>query len=116
METSEGVDVISAEVIVGSKSGLHARPAAMVVALAGALDPPVTLRKPDGMAVNARSIVKVLSQNFCYGDLVVVEATGDGAEASVREMVELVARELDDEEAASDSAGDAAEDASRASD
>ncbi|MBB5633351.1 phosphocarrier protein [Cryobacterium mesophilum] len=99
METSEGVDVISAEVIVGSKSGLHARPAAMVVALAGTLDPPVTLRKPDGLAVNARSIVKVLSQNFCYGDLVVVEATGDGAEDSVREMAELVARELEEDDA-----------------
>lgn len=98
MELKEEAGVISAEVVVGSKSGLHARPAAMVVALAGTLDPAVTLRKPDGMAVNARSIVKVLSQNFCHGDVVVVESSGDGAEDSVREMAELVARELDDED------------------
>jgi hypothetical protein len=42
--------------------------------------------------------VKVLSQNFCHGDLVVVEATGEGAWDSVSEMAELVARELDHEE------------------
>lgn len=98
MELSEDTGVISAEVIVGSKSGLHARPAAMVVALAGTLEPPVTLRKPDGTAVNARSIVKVLSQNFCHGDVIVVEANGDGAESSVRVMAELVAGELDHDE------------------
>ena len=99
IELKEESGVISAEVVVGSKSGLHARPAAMVVALAGTLEPPVTLRKPDGQAVNARSIVKVLYQNFCHGDVVVVESTGDGAEDSVREMAELVARELDHEDA-----------------
>jgi phosphocarrier protein HPr len=99
MELKEKAGVISAEVVVGSKSGLHARPAAMVVALAGSLEPPVTLRKPDGLAINARSIVKVLSQNFCHGDAVVVESSGEGAEASVREMADLVARELDDEDA-----------------
>ncbi|HEU4849358.1 MAG TPA: HPr family phosphocarrier protein [Terrimesophilobacter sp.] len=98
IELVEDGAAVSAEVIVGSKSGLHARPAAMVVALAGTLEPPVTLRKPDGAAVNARSIVKVLSQNFCHGDPVVVEATGDGAWESVSEMADLVARELDHEE------------------
>lgn len=98
MELLEADGVVSAEVVVGSRSGLHARPAAMVVALAGTLEPPVTLRKPDGAAVNARSIVKVLSQNFCHGDVVVVEATGEGARDSVRAMVDLVARELEHEE------------------
>lgn len=99
MELKEDAGVISAEVVVGSKSGLHARPAAMVVALAATLEPPVTLRKPGGMAVNARSIVKVLSQNFCHGEVVVVESSGDGAERSVREMAVLVAKELDHEDA-----------------
>lgn len=99
MDRAQSTPTVSVEVIVGSKDGLHARPAAVVVALAATLDPPVTLRKPDGIAVNARSIVKVLSQNFCFGDLVVVESQGEGAEESVRQIVELVARELDHEEA-----------------
>ncbi|MEO9103735.1 MAG: HPr family phosphocarrier protein [Terrimesophilobacter sp.] len=99
MELTDEAEIVSEEVVVGSMAGLHARPAAMVVALAGRLDPPVTLRKPNGMAVNARSIVKVLSQNFCHGDVVVVESSGDGAASSVREMADLVARELDDEDA-----------------
>lgn len=98
MEFTEETETVSEEVVVGSESGLHARPAAMVVALAGKLDPPVTLRKPDGIAVNARSIVKVLSQNFSHGDLVVVESSGEGAEDSVRQMVDLVSRELDIED------------------
>lgn len=98
IELTEDGGAVSSEVIVGSKAGLHARPAAMVVALAGTLEPPVTLRKPEGDAINARSIVKVLSQNFCHGDLVVVEATGDGAWEAVSEMADLVARELDHEE------------------
>lgn len=95
MELTDVTKIVSEEVIVGSEAGLHARPAAMVVALAAKLDPPVTLRKPGGVPVNARSIVKVLSQNFCHGDVVVVESSGEGAEGSVREMVDLVARELD---------------------
>lgn len=99
MDRIENASTVSVEVVVGSKEGLHARPAAVVVALGATLNPQVTLRKPGGIAVNARSIVKVLSQNFCFGDLVVVEAQGEGAEESVRQMVELVARELDHEEA-----------------
>ena len=97
MELVEADGVVSAEVVVGSKSGLHARPAAMVVAVAATLDPRVSLRKAEGGAVNARSMVKVLSQNFCHGDVVVVEATGEGARESVRAMVDLVARELEHE-------------------
>ncbi|MBX3067354.1 MAG: HPr family phosphocarrier protein [Microbacteriaceae bacterium] len=96
-ELVENEELVSVEVVVGSKAGLHARPAAAVVSLAGKLDPAVTLRKPEGTAVNAKSIVKVLSQNFCHGDLVVVEAKGDGAAESVRQMVELIAQELDHE-------------------
>jgi phosphotransferase system HPr (HPr) family protein len=99
MKFMDDTVVVCEEVTVGSMAGLHARPAARVVELAGKLDPPVTLRKPDGMAVNARSIVKVLSQDFCHGDVVVVESSGAGAEASVRRMADLVARELDSEDA-----------------
>lgn len=96
-ESVQEDSIVSQEVIVGSKAGLHARPAAAVVELAGRLEPAVTLRKPEGMAVNAKSIVKVLSQNFSHGDLVVVESQGEGAEESVRQMVELIAQELDSE-------------------
>lgn len=99
MERVDSTETVGTEVIVGSQAGLHARPAAMVVALAGTLEPPVTLRKPDGVAVNARSIIKVLSQNFCHGDLVVVESQGDGAAESVRQMAELIAKELDHDDA-----------------
>jgi phosphocarrier protein HPr len=70
-------------VVVRSRVGLHARPAALFVQAASAQPVKVRIRKREGAAVDARSILRVLSLGVKGGDEVVIEADGDGAEAAL---------------------------------
>jgi phosphocarrier protein len=84
-------------VVVGSKVGLHARPAALFVQAATAQPVPVTIAKPGGDPVDARSILSVLALDARGGDEVILAADGDGADAALDELTALVARDLDSE-------------------
>jgi phosphocarrier protein HPr len=85
-------------VTVASSVGLHARPAAIFAQAAAAQPAKVTLTKPGGNAVDARSILMVLSQDIRGGEEVVLAADGDGAEQSLDALVDLLSRDLDKEE------------------
>ncbi len=85
-------------VTVGSKVGLHARPAALFVQAAARQAVPVTIAKNGGDPVDARSILMVLGLDAHGGDEVVLTAEGDGADAVLDELAALVARDLDAEE------------------
>jgi phosphotransferase system HPr (HPr) family protein len=87
----------SRTVIVGSTSGLHARPAALFVAAAGAQSVPVTIRTGDKKSVPARSMLSVLSLGAKFGTEVIIEAEGDGADAALDELAALLARNLDED-------------------
>jgi len=87
----------SRTVIVGSASGLHARPAALFVAAAGAQPVPVTIRTGDKKPVPARSMLSVLSLGAKFGTEVTIEAEGDGADAALDELATLLARDLDED-------------------
>lgn len=80
---------------VGSEVGLHARPAALFVQAAGRLGVPVTIAKPGGEPVDARSILSVLGLDAKGGDEVILAAAGAGADAALDELAALVARNLD---------------------
>jgi phosphocarrier protein HPr len=82
-------------VVVGSRVGLHARPAALFVQTAGRVGVRVTIAKPGGEPVDARSILSVLALDARAGDEVVLTAEGEGAEAALDELAALVARDLD---------------------
>jgi phosphocarrier protein len=82
---------------VGSRVGLHARPASLFVHAAAKQPVPVTIGKPGGEAVDARSILRVLGLDVRGGDEVVLAADGDGAEQALDELAALVARDLDAE-------------------
>ena len=84
----------SRTVTVGSASGLHARPAALVVA-AAATPVKVTIRTGEKKAVPARSMLSVLSLGAKCGTEVILEADGDGAETALDELADLLARDLD---------------------
>ena len=86
-------------VTIGSRTGLHARPAALFVAAATALPVPVSIAKGGGPSRNARSILAVLSLAAVQGDQVQLSAEGDGADACLDELAALLARDLDDEPA-----------------
>ena len=84
-------------VVVGSKVGLHARPAAMFVQAAAKQPVKVTIAKTGGDPVDARSILSVLALDARGGDEVVLVAEGDGADQALDELAALVARDLDSE-------------------
>jgi len=87
----------SRTVTVGSASGLHARPAALFVAAAGAQPVPVTIRTGDKKPVPARSMLSVLSLGAKFGTEVTIEAEGEGADAALDELAALLARDLDED-------------------
>ncbi|GAA2377198.1 HPr family phosphocarrier protein [Dactylosporangium salmoneum] len=83
-------------VIVGSSSGLHARPAALFVAAAAKQPVAVTISTDNGRKpVPARSMLGVLSLGAKQGTAVTLEASGEGAEAALDELAALLARDLD---------------------
>ncbi|MBF8289479.1 MAG: ptsH [Chloroflexi bacterium] len=84
------------QVIVGSRIGLHARPAALFVKAAAAQSVPITIRKGDGAPVDARSILRVLSLGARNGDTVTLEASGEGAETALEVVASVVAEDHDD--------------------
>jgi phosphocarrier protein len=84
------------EVIVGSRVGLHARPAALFVKAVSEQTVKITIRKGDGAPVDARSILRVLALGAKNGDTVVLEADGEGAEAALDAVATVVAEDHDD--------------------
>jgi phosphotransferase system HPr (HPr) family protein len=85
-------------VTVGSTSGLHARPARLFVEAAAAAGLPVTIRVDGKPAVPAHSMLSVLSLGARFGTEVTLEAVGDGAEAALDALADLLARNLDEDE------------------
>jgi phosphocarrier protein HPr len=70
-------------VTVAIPEGLHARPAALFVKLAGEQPATVTVRKDGGDPAAANSILAVMTLGASVGDEVVLSADGDGADASL---------------------------------
>lgn len=85
-------------VVVGARTGLHARPAALFVQAATRLPVKVTVACDDRPPVDARSLLSVLALGAKHGDSVVLSAEGEGAEAAVDELARLVASDLDAKE------------------
>lgn len=85
----------SRTVTIGSKVGLHARPAALFVKAVAATGLPVTLAKAGGTPVSAASILSVLTLNVACGDEVTLEADGEGADAALDQLATMLATELD---------------------
>ena len=85
-------------VTVGSASGLHARPAALFVQAAAKAPVKVTIRVGEKRAVPANSMLSVLSLGAKKGTEVVLAADGDGADAALESLADLLARDLDAEE------------------
>jgi phosphocarrier protein HPr len=82
-------------VVVGSKVGLHARPAALFVQAASKLPVRVTVAKEGGDPVDARSILAVLGLDVRGGQPIILTAEGDGAERALEELAALAAKDLD---------------------
>jgi len=83
------------DVVVGSRIGLHGRPAAIVVKTAQAQQVTVKISIGEKPPVDARSIIAVLALGAHGGDTVTIEADGEGADAALDAMAEVLAKDLD---------------------
>ncbi|MCX5323119.1 HPr family phosphocarrier protein [Streptomyces sp. NPDC055059] len=82
-------------VVIGSRTGLHARPASVFVQAASKQPVKVTVAREGQSPVDARSLLSVLALAVKHGDSVVLTAEGDGADAAIDELAALVATDLD---------------------
>lgn len=82
-------------VTVGSRIGLHARPAAILAKAAAGAGVPVRIGRTSTEVVDAASVLAVLGLGVKAGEEIVLLADGDGAAAAIDELAALVAKDLD---------------------
>jgi phosphocarrier protein len=89
--------VTSAERVVAivNPLGLHARPAAEFVKVAARFRAEVQVEK-DGMVVNGKSIMGVMTLAAECGSSIRIRAEGDDAEAALAALADLVNRGFDE--------------------
>jgi phosphotransferase system HPr (HPr) family protein len=85
--------MVERTVTLGSKSGLHARPAAIFVQNAKGFPCSITLSKNE-KKVNAKSILSVLTLGAEQGEQVVLHADGEEAETAVDKLAALLEGDL----------------------
>ena len=84
----------SQTVTVGSRVGLHARPAALIAEAVGKAGVPVTLNTPGGAPIDAGSPLMIMTLGAKQGAEVVVTTDDPGV---LDQIAELVAQDLDAE-------------------
>ncbi|MCS5723558.1 HPr family phosphocarrier protein [Herbiconiux sp. CPCC 203407] len=83
-------------VTIGSRTGLHARPAALFVKAAAGSGHAVQLTAKE-KAINAASLLSVMSLGIAQGEEVTIEVTGDEEARVADELAALLASDLDAE-------------------
>ena len=77
--------------VISLESGLHARPATVLVNTASKFGSDINLTC-DGKTINLKSIMGIMSLGITKGDSIVINATGDDAEAAL-EAIEKIVRD-----------------------
>ena len=90
-----GTTVISRRVAVGSRVGLHARPAALIAQAAARVAAAIRIGRDGRDPVDARSPLLLMALGAGQGDEVLVEAEGEHAAEALAEIVALVESDLD---------------------
>jgi len=86
----------SRAVVILNANGLHARPADKMVKMASQFKSRIEIIKGHER-VDGRSIISLLTLAAEQGTELVVEATGEDAQAAVEALAELIARQFDEE-------------------
>ena len=89
--------MVSAEVKITNKLGLHARASAKLTQVASGFACEVWLSR-NGRRVNAKSIMGVMMLAAGKGATIVIEAEGEGAEAALAALQKLFADKFDEGE------------------
>jgi len=85
---------------IASRVGLHARPAAIFAEAAGDLDIDVTIARPGEPAddaMDAASILSLMSLGAAHGDVVVLRSECEGADAALDSLVKILETDHDAE-------------------
>ncbi len=80
---------IEQKILITNKLGLHARPAALFVQTAAKFDSSIYIKKT-GEAVNAKSIMNILSLGVEAGTTILLIAEGDDAERAIGELRKIL--------------------------
>jgi phosphocarrier protein HPr len=88
--------MITKQLAISNRLGLHARAAGMLVRLAGTFTSQVTVEK-DGSRVNAKSILGLMMLAAPMGSTVTVAAEGPDEEAALAAVEDLLERKFDEE-------------------
>ncbi len=89
--------MISKNVTIINKLGLHARAAAKLVKLSSTFESNIEIEK-DGQKVNSKSIMGVMMLAASCGSSVTLYADGSDEQQAVDTLVELIERYFDEEE------------------
>ena len=81
--------MVERAVLVRNAHGIHARPAAEIVKVAGRFRSDITIGRDD-LEVNGKSIMGVMMLAAECGATVVIRAVGDDAEAAVEALAEVI--------------------------
>jgi phosphocarrier protein HPr len=85
------------QVTIGSKVGLHARPASLFAKAVKNTGVPVKIAKNGQSPVNAASLLSLLTLGAEFGEQVTLSAEGEGAETALDGLAEMLGRDLDAE-------------------
>lgn len=89
-------NTIKKKLRIKNKFGLHARPAALLVHVACKYKSKIELAK-DGMVVDAKSILGVMTLAAEFGSEIEIIAKGDDAEAAVRHIEQIIESKFEGE-------------------
>ena len=89
--------MLSSEITIINKLGLHARAAAKFVNLASGFESEINLSR-NGQRVNGKSIMGVMMLAAAKGTTLELSADGSDAELALQQLEALVAQRFDEEE------------------
>ena len=93
VKTTPANPVLTRDVTVQNRYGIHARPAALLVKTAARFQSEILLEK-NGVKVNAKSIMGLLTLEGNHGAKMRIYATGEGAAEALDVLAELFAQKF----------------------
>ena len=84
---------VECEIWVENRLGIHARPAAQIINLAGQFNATLVLEK-DGFQADARELLSLLALDCPQGTRLVIKATGPDAREAAQALAGLFARKF----------------------
>lgn len=88
--------LIARTVLITNRRGLHARASAKFVTVASGVGMIIEVEK-DGSKVVGTSIMGLMMLGAAMGDSIIISANGDGADAAVQVLVDLVEAKFGEE-------------------